>query len=103
MSMLMAFEFCARLVLSNPGCAPAAPTTSLLRLARHYHGRNVCWTAVIIRRVLGMSNVHSDAFVNDTKKLVALCRTGRLYEIEKWIADGRPIDISGAIKRGRQR
>ena len=29
----------------------------------------------------------------DTKELVNLCRTGRLYEIEKWIADGKPLDI----------
>jgi hypothetical protein len=44
-----------------------------------------------------------DAVVNDAKELVALCRAGRLYQIEKWIADGRPLDISRAIKRGRQR
>jgi hypothetical protein len=29
----------------------------------------------------------------DTKELVNLCRTGRLYEIEKWIADGKPLDV----------
>jgi hypothetical protein len=29
----------------------------------------------------------------DTKELVNLCRTGRLYEIEKWIAAGKPLDI----------
>jgi hypothetical protein len=25
-----------------------------------------------------------------------LCRTGRLYELEKWIADGKPLEISDA-------
>jgi hypothetical protein len=29
----------------------------------------------------------------DTKELVSLCRTGRLYEIERWIAAGKPLDI----------
>ena len=29
----------------------------------------------------------------DTKELVSLCRTGRLYEIERWIAAGKPLDV----------
>jgi ankyrin repeat protein len=29
----------------------------------------------------------------DTKELVNLCRAGRLYEIEKWIAAGKPLDV----------
>lgn len=29
----------------------------------------------------------------DTKELVNLCRAGRLYEIEKWIAGGKPLDV----------
>jgi hypothetical protein len=31
--------------------------------------------------------------VEDTKQLVGLCRTGRLYEIERWIAAGKPLDV----------
>lgn len=31
--------------------------------------------------------------LDETKELVSLCRTGRLYEIEKWIAAGKPLDI----------
>jgi hypothetical protein len=27
------------------------------------------------------------------KELVQLCRAGRLYELEKWIAAGRPLDV----------
>jgi hypothetical protein len=50
-----------------------------------------------------VSNADGDPVANDPKELVLLCRAGRLYEIERWIADGRPLDISGAIKRGRQR
>jgi hypothetical protein len=34
--------------------------------------------------------------VQDTKYLVNLCRAGRLYEIEKWIADGKPLEIPTA-------
>lgn len=40
---------------------------------------------------------------NAAKELVGLCRAGRLYEIEKWIADGKSLDISDAIRHGRQR
>lgn len=50
-----------------------------------------------------MSNVDGNPVANDAKELVALCRAGRLYKVEEWIADGRPLDISRAIKRGRQR
>ena len=39
----------------------------------------------------------------EPKELMRLCRTGRLYELEKWILDGKPLDISGAQKRGRHK
>ena len=39
---------------------------------------------------------------DQAKALVALCRAGRLYEIEKWTAAGKSLDISATIKRGRQ-
>ena len=29
----------------------------------------------------------------DTKELLRLCRAGRLYDIEKWITAGKPLDI----------
>ena len=44
----------------------------------------------------------NDGEVNEAKQIVALCRAGRLYELEKWIADGKSLDISGATKRRRQ-
>jgi hypothetical protein len=53
--------------------------------------------------VLGISDVDDDTVVNPAKILVGLCRAGRLYEIEKWIAEGKPLDISEATRRGRQR
>src|SRR5258707_9106300 len=30
---------------------------------------------------------------DDAKELLHLCRAGRLYEIEKWIADGKSLEI----------
>jgi hypothetical protein len=57
----------------------------------------------MIPRAPGMSIVDSSGVANDAKELVGLCRAGRLYEIEKWIADGRSIDISEAVRRGRHR
>lgn len=50
-----------------------------------------------------MSNVDANAVANAAKELVGLCRAGRLYEMEKWIAEGKSLDISEAVKRGRQR
>jgi hypothetical protein len=47
--------------------------------------------------------VDDDTVVNAAKVLVALCRAGQLYEIEKWIAECKPLDISDAIRHGRQR
>ena len=35
-----------------------------------------------------MSNVDGDVVATDGKELIALCRAGRLYEIEKWISEG---------------
>jgi hypothetical protein len=50
-----------------------------------------------------MSDEDGDVVANDAKELIALCRAGRLYEIEKWISEGKSLDISGATKRGRQK
>jgi len=50
-----------------------------------------------------MSNVDNCSVVDQAKELIGLCRAGRLYEIERWIADGKALDISEAIKRGRAR
>jgi hypothetical protein len=50
-----------------------------------------------------MNSTDGNAVTNNAKELMRLCRAGRLYEIEKWIADGKSLDISDAIKRGRQR
>ena len=36
---------------------------------------------------------------DDPKELVQLCRAGRLYEIEKWIAAGKPLDVPAAKNR----
>lgn len=40
---------------------------------------------------------------DEAKELLRLCRAGRLYELEKWVLDGKPLDICGARKRGRQK
>jgi hypothetical protein len=50
-----------------------------------------------------MSKVDDGDVASDAKKLIALCRAGRLYEIEKWIADGKPLNIFRALKHSRQR
>ena len=40
---------------------------------------------------------------NGPKELVRLCRAGRLYEIERWLNDGKSLEIPAGTYRGRQR
>jgi hypothetical protein len=40
---------------------------------------------------------------NDAKELIALCRAGRMRDIERWIAAEKSLDIYAALKRGRPR
>ena len=52
------------------------------------------------------SGMHAPCPIPDNderKELVRLCRAGRLYELEEWISDGKPLDISSSTKRGRQK
>jgi hypothetical protein len=35
--------------------------------------------------------------------LITLCRTGRIYEVERWIRDGRPIHAASYRSRGNKR
>lgn len=39
--------------------------------------------------------------IEGARELIQMCHAGRLYEIERWIAEGRSLDISTACKRGR--
>lgn len=41
----------------------------------------------------GMSRANQTVISEDGKELLRLCRAGRLYEIEKWIAAGKPLDL----------
>ena len=36
----------------------------------------------------------------ESKALLALCRTGRLYEVEDWIGAGKSLRIAGSNTRG---
>jgi hypothetical protein len=45
----------------------------------------------------------SNTVDNEAKELVRLCRAGKLYEIERWINDGKSLEVSAAIKQGRRR
>jgi hypothetical protein len=35
----------------------------------------------------------------DTKRLVRLCPTGKLYDLQKWIAEGKPLEVSAPRKK----
>jgi hypothetical protein len=46
-----------------------------------------------------MGNATSPPIPQDGRELLSLCRTGRLYDIEKWIAAGKPLDIAAAKRK----
>lgn len=39
----------------------------------------------------------------DVEELHLLCKQGRLYEVERWIAEGRPLQLAGETSHGRRR
>lgn len=51
-----------------------------------------------IPNLFDMPNAAVARAPEDTKELVTLCRTGRLYEIERWIAAGKPLDVPAAVR-----
>jgi hypothetical protein len=44
-----------------------------------------------------------NADIESAKELVQLCRAGRLYDIERCAADGKSLDVSATVNRGRQK
>jgi hypothetical protein len=51
-----------------------------------------------------MGNTHpANAGDSEAEELVRLCRTGKLYELEKWIKDGKSLEIAATTKVRRQR
>jgi hypothetical protein len=50
-----------------------------------------------------MSTTDRATTADSAKMLIAFCRAGKLYDIEKWIAAGKSLDISAATKRVRRR
>lgn len=50
-----------------------------------------------------INNIDDATRADQAKALVAFCRAGRLYDVEKWILAGKSLDISAASKRGKQR
>jgi len=43
----------------------------------------------------------SEKCAEQGKQLLELCRTGKLYEIQNWITNGKSLDVSAAKKRGK--
>ncbi len=39
--------------------------------------------------------------LESAKELIQMCRKGKLYDIERWIAEGKSFDVSAARKRNR--
>ena len=53
--------------------------------------------------MLAAHNMGETTDIDVANELIGLCRAGKLYEIDRWIANGKSLDISIARKRGRQR
>ena len=41
----------------------------------------------------------ADLTSDDAKNLLNLCRSGRLYDVEKWIASGKSIQVPPGVKK----
>ncbi len=41
--------------------------------------------------------------VDDVRELKQLCRSGRLYDVEAWIRDGKPMQLPPEAQRGGAR
>jgi hypothetical protein len=48
--------------------------------------------------VVGMSDIDESLTTEQSRELIRLCRTGRLHDVQKWIADGRSPPDSFRIK-----
>ena len=46
-----------------------------------------------------MSDIDESLTTEQAKELIVLCRTGRLHDIQKWIADGRSLQIPSVPKK----
>ncbi len=55
-----------------------------------------------VTRTFTIENSGDIASAEQAKELTGLCHAGKLYEVEKWIAAGKSLDISAGTKRGRQ-
>jgi hypothetical protein len=36
--------------------------------------------------------------IDESKALLALCRAGRLYDVEEWIKAGMSIEVAGSLQ-----
>ncbi len=50
-------------------------------------------------KVVGMSNIDKSLTTEQAKELIRLCRTGRLHDIQEWIANGRSLQIPSVSKK----
>lgn len=50
-------------------------------------------------RDYGRNNMGQSLTNEEAKELLTLCRAGRLYDIEKWIADGKSLQIPSIRKK----
>lgn len=48
---------------------------------------------------VGMSDIDESLTTEQAKELIRLCRTGRLHDLQKWIADGRSLQIPSVPKK----
>jgi hypothetical protein len=48
---------------------------------------------------MSMCDVPPTTAADDSKELLKLCRTGKLYDMERWIAEGKTLEIPHAKTR----
>jgi len=63
-------------------------SVTLERILLWHHEANEFYCAALTQ----LAVVSSQAISEDGRELLRLCRTGRLYDIDKWIAAGKTLD-----------
>ena len=65
--------------------------------------RYISWSFLRKLTLRLAEDAYPDGDGNNSKELLRLCRAGRLYELHKWIAEGKSLVLAASAKRGRQK
>lgn len=93
---------CSSMLVTGTGGGLAAVATAVQMARQRWRASQQVWCpskergrrgTILVRRAELLT-------VEEARTLVDLCRAGKLYEIERWIASGRSIRTPASVKKG---